>query len=178
MNGNASGTNTAIWPQYYGISESHITTLTANLNITDSNIHIANAQAISSPNVTKLIPGVVFINGEKIVFWGIDTVNNVLTNIRRAVDGTGAANVYTVGTQVVDTNINFLIPGGNLVHTTTWLNQSVGAPQDFVDNLSDLITDNFGNILATTGANVGAVTDGLGLEGSNTVEALYIKSLG
>jgi hypothetical protein len=177
MNGNASGTNTAIWPQYYGISESHITTLTANLNITDSNIHIANAQAISSPNVSKLIPGVVFINGEKIVFWGIDMVNNVLTNIRRAVDGTGAANVYTVGTQVVDTNINFLIPGGNLVHTTTWLNQSSGAPQDFVDNLSDLVTDNFGNILATTGANVGAVTDGLGLEGSNTVEAQYIKGL-
>ena len=139
--------------------------------------HVANAQIISSPNVSKLIPGVVFINGEKITFWGVDYVNNVLTQIRRAVDGTGAPAVHAVGTSVVDTNVNWLIPGGNIVHTTTWLNQAIGAPQNFVDNLNENITDNFGNILSTTGSTVGAVTDGLGLEGSRTAQALYIKGL-
>ena len=177
MNGNAASTNTALWPQYFGISQHHTTVLTRDLNITDSNIYVADATAISAPNVAKLIPGVVYINGEKITFWGIDTDNNVLYQIRRAVDGTGAANVHVSGSTVVDTNVNWLIPGGNVVHTTTWLNQAPGAPVAIVDNLNQDIVDNLGNVLTTAGATVGAVTDGAGLEGSNTAQALYVKGL-
>jgi hypothetical protein len=177
MNSNAASTNTTLWPQYYGISPSHQTTLSSALNITDSNIHVVDASKLTAPDLYFLTPGVVYINGEKITFWEIDHTNNVLSRIRRAVDGTGAPATHAAGTLVVDTNAVYLIPGGNAVHTTTWLNQAAGAPQAFVDNLGQEITDNFGNVLYTAAANVGAVTDGLGLEGSNTVQALYIKGL-
>ena len=181
MGANSASTNTSLWPQYYGVSASHTTTLSANLNITDSNIHVTNASALTSPNAAGLVPGVVYINGEKIVFWGLDTVNNVLFNIRRAVDGTGAATVYTVGTSVVEAGINELIPGGNLVHTTTWLNLLSNAATSIADNFGSLFVANLGpaagNIIQTTGPASGAVTDGTGLGGSTTVQAQFIKNL-
>ena len=181
MGANSASTNTSLWPQYYGVSASHTTTLSANLNITDSNIHVTNASALTSPNAAGLVPGVIYINGEKIVFWGLDTVNNVLFNIRRAVDGTGAATVYTVGTSVVEAGINELIPGGNLVHTTTWLNLLSNAATSIADNFGSLFVANLGpaagNIIQTTGPASGAVTDGTGLGGSTTVQAQFIKNL-
>jgi FG-GAP repeat len=177
MNGNAASTNTSLWPSYYGVSASHTTALAQDLHITDSNIYVQDASVLNIPNTARLIPGVVFINGEKIVFWGVDAANNALLNIRRAVDGTGAPLVHSAGTLVVDTNINNLIPGGNAVHTTTWLNQAPGAPQIIIDNTNQQVADNFGNVLSTTGSSIDAVTDGLGLEGSNTVQALFIKGL-
>jgi hypothetical protein len=177
MNANSASTNTSLWPQYYGISQSHNTVLTANLNITDSNIHVQNASSLTSPNLSKLIPGVVYINGEKITFWGVDLVNNVLTQIRRAVDGTGAPMVHVAGSTVEDVNVNEIIPGGNIVHTTTWLNQPLGAAQPIVDNYNTQIVDNFGSSLSTTGPVGGAVVDGTGLEGSTTLQAQFIKGL-
>jgi FG-GAP repeat len=177
MGANAASTNTAIWPKYYGVSNSRNTVLTANLNITDGNIHVANASALTPPNVITLTPGTVFINGEKITFWGVDAVNNVLTQIRRAVDGTGAPLVHVAGLAVQDVNSNELIPGGNIVHTSTWLNAPVGAPQVFTDNFGNTMTDNFGNVITSAGASLNAVTDGAGLEGSLTDQALFIKGL-
>jgi len=181
MGANSASTNTSLWPQYYGVSASHTTTLSANLSVTDSNIHVTNASALTAPNAAGLVPGVVYINGEKIVFWGLDTVNNVLFNIRRAVDGTGAANVYTAGTSVVEAGINELIPGGNLVHTTSWLNLLGNAATSIADNFGSIFVANLGpaagNIIQTTGPASGAVTDGTGLGGSTTVQAQFIKNL-
>ena len=181
MGANATSTNTTMWPQYYGVSASHITTLRSNLNITDANIYVTNASALTTPNPASLVPGVVYINGEKIVFWGLDPVNNVLFNIRRAVDGTGAANVYTAGTSVVEAGTNELIPGGNVVHTTTWLNLLANAATGIADNFGSMFVANLGpaagNIITTTGPASGAVTDGTGLGGATTVQAQFIKNL-
>lgn len=181
MGANATSTNTTLWPQYYGVSASHITTLRSNLNITDANIYVTNASALTTPNPASLVPGVVYINGEKIVFWGLDPVNNVLFNIRRAVDGTGAANVYTAGTSVVEAGTNELIPGGNVVHTTTWLNLLANAATGIADNFGSMFVANLGpaagNIINTTGPASGAVTDGTGLGGATTVQAQFIKNL-
>ena len=177
MGANASSTNTSIWPKYYGISVASSTTLASNLNITDSNIHVTNASVLTAPNTSLLIPGVIYINGEKITFYTVDLVNNVLGQIRRAVDATGAPAVHAAGSEVVEANLPDLITGGNLVHTTTWLNLPVGAAQLITDNFGTSITDNTGNLFTTTGATIGAVTDGLGLENSTSVPAVFIKSL-
>lgn len=177
MGANASSTNTSIWPKYYGISVASSTTLASNLNITDSNIHVTNASVLTAPNTSLLIPGVIYINGEKITFYTVDLVNNVLGQIRRAVDATGAPAVHAAGSEVVEANLPELITGGNLVHTTTWLNLPVGAAQLITDNFGVSITDNTGNLFTTTGATIGAVTDGLGLENSTSVPAVFIKSL-
>jgi hypothetical protein len=177
MGANASSTNTSLWPQYYGISAAHSTTLARPLNLTDSNVYVTNASALTSPNPSLLYPGIVYINGEKITFWTIDTVNNVLGQIRRAVDGTGAPATHAAGSSVVEANLPEIIPGGNIVHTTTWLNLPVGAANIFTDNFGTSIVDNTGNVLTTTGATVGAVTDGSGLENSLATPAVFIKNL-
>ena len=185
MQANASSQNTKVWPKYYGVNYNHITTLTANLNITDSNIHVANAQALTPPNLNNLTPGVVYINGEKITFWTVDYNNNVLGQIRRAVDGTGAPAVSVAGNQVLEVNTPELIPGGNLVHTNTWLNAPPGISKFIVDEYNTQIVANVGGVLeslATIGNISGAVTDGSGLEGaifsSNpTVEAAFLRTL-
>jgi len=177
MRANASSSDTSLWPKYYGVSAAHTTTLARNLNVADSNIHVTNASVLTFPNTNSLIPGVIYINGEKIIFWTVDTVNNTLGQIRRAVDGTGAPAVHASGSLVVDTNLPEVVPGGNLVHTTTWLNLPVGAANIIVDNFGVTVTDNTGNIFTTTGATIGAVTDGLGLENSVTIPAVFIQSL-
>jgi hypothetical protein len=177
MNANTASTNSALWPKYYGVSPSARTVLTANLNLTDTEIHVENASALSAPNLSKLIPGQVYINGEKIVFWGIDTHTNILTQFRRGADGTGAPAVHVTGSVMVDAGLPQLIPGGNAVHTTTWLNPSPGAPQNILDSLGNQLVDDSGNAWTTTGANASSVTDGLGFEGSRTAQAVFIKGL-
>jgi hypothetical protein len=177
MNANAASTNTKLWPKYYGVSTAHTTTLSADLRITDSNIHVRDASKLSGPNASTLTPGIIYINGEKIIFWTVDVVNNVLGQIRRAVDGTGAPTVHASSSSVVDCNLTEVIPGGNVVHTTTWLNLPVGAANAIVDTYGISLADNFGNVLTTTGATIGAVTDGLGLENSTSEQAVFIKNL-
>jgi hypothetical protein len=181
MNGNAASTNSSLLPLYYGISASHNTVLTANLNITDSNIYVQNASALTQPDIYSVNPGVVYINGEKIIFWQTDLVNNVLSQIRRAVDGTGAPAVHAAGSNVEDVNLTELIPGGTTVNSTTWLNLPQGAPKQliFLDNSGNQYNwvDLLGDTLETLGSAANAVTDGSEIEGSLTAQALFIKSL-
>ena len=184
MNGNAAGRNYSVWPKYYGISASRITTLAANLNISDTTIQVTNASALSAPNHSTLTPGTVFINGEKINFWGIDYDNNLLLNIRRAVDGTGAPLTHGVGSQLVDTTVTELIPTTTSanVHTTTWLNYAPSAPaqiqfKDSFGNSYDWLTDSPSNLSVYTDFLSNATTDGSGLQGSTTPQALFLKSL-
>ena len=176
-----NGSTTNYWPQYYIVDPSKNTTLSADLNITDSNIYVTNASVLTSPNTAQQLPGVVYINGEKIIFWTIDTVNNVLSQIRRAVDGTGAPVVHSAGSTVIDTNTSELIPSGTTantnVHTSDWLNGPTSSTTiGFVDNYGNPIVDNYGDPLVTNTPPGGAVTDGLGLDGSTSIQAIFIKS--
>ena len=183
MTANASSTNSKLWPTYYGISATHSSILTLPLNITDSNIHVVNAAAFTAPSIGLLQPGIVYINGEKITFWTVDTTNNVLGQIRRAVDVTGAPLVHATGSVVVEATITELIPGGNAVHTTTWLNSNTGiggGSLTITDSAGENIQANVGGVLydlitSTTAGN--AVTDGTGFEGSNTAQAVFLKNL-
>ena len=171
-------TNYAKWPKYYGVSAAHTTTLSANLNITDSNIHVTDASVLTTPNPSQLYPGIVYVNGEKITFWTVDTVNNVLGQIRRAVDGTGAPTVHIAGTKVVEANLPEIIPGGNLVHTKTWLNSVPNAlpPLEIADNYGNILVTNSGDNITTTGTSA-AILDGAGLENSLTDQAVFIQNL-
>jgi len=138
MNTNAASSNYSLWPGYYAIFAANTTTLSANLNLTDSNIYVTNASALWNPSANTYTttegvinniptqPGIIFVNGEKITYWTVDTVNNVLGQIRRAVDGTGAANLHVAGSAVVESSVNQLIPTSATananVHLGTWLN--------------------------------------------------------
>jgi hypothetical protein len=54
---------------FYRVTSANTTVLTSPLRLTDSNIQVADATVLPLPNRTLGIPGVVFINGEKIVYY-------------------------------------------------------------------------------------------------------------
>lgn len=151
------------------------TTLTADLQLTDTEISVADASILSTPNIDLAKPGKVFINGEVIAYYTVDLVNNKLGQLRRAVDGTGAPTLHKAGVIVEDSGENQIIPGGIEVHNTTWLNRLSGFASLITDDLGNEIVDDLGNKLITPPAPLGAVTDGLGLMGSTTVQAKFIK---
>ena len=209
-----------VWPTYYRINGANTAVLTANLNYTDSNIYVNNASLLPTPNPNGALPGVVFINGEKIYYyrniakevkpWVANVVyvatdivsylgntyiaanananvtgstfnmsnvklidTNVLTQIRRGVDGTGVANTHVVGSRVVDTGLDQLVPGR--AHELTWLNAPPGGGDAFQTDTGDFIVDNFASNLVTATPELNAITDGGGLEGSGTLQARFIK---
>jgi len=95
---------------YTRVSSAGSTTLTANLAITDTLIYVTDVSTLPPPNPEGGIPGIVFINGEKITYYEYNLDNNTLGRIRRAVDGTGGAALHTVGSRVVDASLQQKIP--------------------------------------------------------------------
>jgi hypothetical protein len=57
------------WPEYYTINPANTTVLTSNLNITDTEIHVADAYALPQGGTEAALPGAVIINGEKIYYY-------------------------------------------------------------------------------------------------------------
>ena len=198
--------NTLVWgytifkslndePEFTRISSAATTSLSANLNINDTVIYVADATVLPEPNPTNAVPGVININGERISYyrrytdallttaapWTANTeftldslisynsnvyltlgnvyananvyINssnvelitaNTLSQIRRGIGGTGAANVHAANSRVADTSSTQSITGNTLY--TTWLNMAAN------------------------------VADGTGLEGSTTSPAQFIKA--
>jgi len=83
------------------------TTLTSNIIANSNTISVANSAVLTLPvnTPTSRVPGVVYINGERITFWNIDTSTHTLSNIRRGTLGTGTAD-HSAGTVVYDFGAN------------------------------------------------------------------------
>jgi hypothetical protein len=108
--------------EYTRIASANTAVLANTLTMSDSVIHLVDVTPLPQPNPEIGMPGVVFINGEKITYYTRDTGTNTIGQIRRAVDGTGAANVHAAGSKVVDSSIQQKLVGN--VHTETWLNMT------------------------------------------------------
>jgi hypothetical protein len=54
---------------FFRISADNTTELTSNLALTDTEIHVADATALPIPSPNHVVPGVIFVNGEKITFY-------------------------------------------------------------------------------------------------------------
>ena len=76
--------------------------------ITDKEIHIDDASSISAPDKTSKIPGILFINGERVEF--LIKQGNVLKQIQRATLGTGAPLVHKAGSDVLNQGIQQTAP--------------------------------------------------------------------
>jgi hypothetical protein len=107
---------------YTRIANTNTTTLASNLNIADTVMVVSDINALPEPNPELAIPGVVFVNGEKITYYQRFTANSSVGQLRRAVDGTGGAALHLAGSRVVDSSLQQLIQGN--VHTSTWLNMT------------------------------------------------------
>jgi len=115
--------------KYYRISESNVSTLTSNLSITDSFINVADSSVLPNPGFVLseggtwiVIPGIIFINGEKIHYyknygftdqWTANLVVDAGTEI--AYNG----NVYVTQGNVYDAGGTFANISGNVTMLTT-----------------------------------------------------------
>jgi hypothetical protein len=191
---------------YTRISANATTTLSANLSLTDDEILVTDASKLPEPGAALGNPGVVFINGERIIYYQkydlakmstasvwtantqipVDTlivldsnvylttgnvyananvyVNsaniqliklNSLRQLRRGVDGTGAANIVLAGNIVSDSSQAQLIPNAQVFGATTISgNLNVTANVSFKLLLTSTITANIGDYI-TQFANTG-----------------------
>ena len=90
------------------LSSKNSTYLTRALSFTDTEIHVAEGRVLTAPIVSKNIPGVILINGERIEFFQQN--NNVLSQLRRATLGTGPSYYLEPGTRVLDQGLEQIIP--------------------------------------------------------------------
>ena len=110
--------------QYYRISNATTTVLASDLNYLDTQIHVADISKLPDPNPGANLPGSIFVNGEKIIYLGIDRANGLLLNIRRGAARTSIPLLHTAGSLISDAS------AGQIFGTDTVLTIT----QDFVAN--------------------------------------------
>lgn len=96
--------------EFLRIANDNNTILVSDLNLNDTEVFVADTNMLATPGPATGTPGVIFINGERITYYGIDLSRNALTHIRRATGGTGAK-AHISGSLVVDGSVNQLVPG-------------------------------------------------------------------
>ena len=180
--------------EYTRIDGNAVTTLSANLNITDKVISVTNVDALPEPNPARAIPGVIYINGERIHYyrkyndaklstataWSANTIYTLDSLI--SVDG----NVYlTLGNVYANSNVYINSANIELIQANTLAQirrgvSGTGSPNVHLANTQVVDSSSGqtikGNTAYTTWLNMSAnVADGTGLLGSITEPALYIK---
>ena len=88
---------------FYRISDESSTTLYGNLSITDQYISVANAAVLPAPNSVLGIPGIVFVNNEKISYYKNYAYSTAWT-----------ANTSVPNDSVVTYNSNIYVTTGNV----------------------------------------------------------------
>lgn len=113
--------------QYFRISDENSTILTQPLLSSDNVVIVEDASVLATPDVSKNEPGVVFINGERIIYWSVDTTNVGLHELRHCLRGTGGTGInpdLNAGEVVRDGSKDQIIPGGyNFAYTPYGLQQ-------------------------------------------------------
>jgi hypothetical protein len=82
--------------------------LAQDLNYYDQEIVVTNTTSLSQPYVMKNIPGVIMIGSERIEYFQIN--GNVLSQLRRGVNGTGINTKYSSSTDVINLSYSEVIP--------------------------------------------------------------------
>jgi len=114
--------------EYRRISSAEETTLSQDLNQGDGTIYVTDASVLVAPDIATLQPGVIVINGEKIIYWERNTISNTLNHILRNRDGTGSPTTHASGTYVTDISASTqeIVDGDPNV----WYNQGGGTATD------------------------------------------------
>jgi hypothetical protein len=82
--------------------------LVKDLNYFDTTMEVSNASKLSTPIVSRRIPGVVIINNERIEYF--EKNGNILSQLRRGSLGTGIAELHPVDSFVVDVGATETLP--------------------------------------------------------------------
>jgi hypothetical protein len=84
--------------------ETSASTLAQTLNYYDLRIELVDGASLSEPNKGQNLPGVIFIDGERIEYFVKE--ENTLRQLRRGTLGTGVKDTYAISTKVFDQNIS------------------------------------------------------------------------
>ena len=95
----------------YRMTTATTTTLAQDLSATADTIYVDNARALSEPNLTAGVFGIITIGGERIMYRNRDVVANTVSGLQRGTAGTGAA-PHSAGDEVYDQG------SGNLLSST------------------------------------------------------------
>ena len=94
---------------YKRLNENNSYVLASPLNYYDSSILLDSTDGIFQPNKDRNVPGVVFIEGERIEYF--EVIGNRLRQLRRGTLGTGIKNIYEPGVKLYgqgpEENINY-----------------------------------------------------------------------
>jgi hypothetical protein len=93
---------------YKRLNKDKVYVLSEPLSITDTQMHLVDATGITEPNKALNIPGILFIEGERIEYFEVE--GNVLSQLRRGTLGTGPKDVYETGTELMDQSLSETIP--------------------------------------------------------------------
>ncbi len=125
--------------------------LTKVLNYYDTAIEVTDATNLSQPIAIRNIPGVVFIQGERIEY--MSKSGNTLSQLRRGAQGTAIANTYAQGTSVVDVGYSEVIPYNEVQQRTDFTSDGstlLIGPLDFVPQKGARSGTWFRNAIPTT----------------------------
>jgi hypothetical protein len=103
------------------------------LNYYDTTIEVTDATGLAQPIASRNVPGVVFIQGERIEY--MSKSGNMLSQLRRGAQGTAIANTYAQGTAVVDVGYREAIPYNETQQRTDFTSDGstlLVGPLDFV----------------------------------------------
>lgn len=93
---------------YKRLNKNKVYILADELKVTDKEIKLVNAEGITQPSTELNVPGVLFIEGERIEYFQVN--GNVLSQLRRGTLGTGPRAVYPAGTELMDQSASESIP--------------------------------------------------------------------
>ena len=112
------------------------TTLTANLNVEDRQISVANASVLPRPTLGN--PGVLWVGSERITYKDNNTITNIISEITRGTRGTTAEDHIVIDESGASVTIN--VYDGSSDQEFTDL---VGQPEsnNFLDTGAVSITD-------------------------------------
>ena len=142
---------------YLRIADAHATTLAAPLRIIDTEIFVTDASKLAEPFIDAIgpaklaIPGVIFVNGERITYFTRNLSTNKLGQIRRGTQGTSAPTIQYAGTVVTDGGADQVVPGtvANVVLSTTTPYTVTSTPSYYL-SLTGSVTANVGDVITQT----------------------------
>ena len=102
---------------YYRLSNKHKTVTTTEVLSSHTEISLSETEQFVIPNPDKNVPGVVWINGERIEYLALDKTTNKISRLRRGTSGTHIPASHPDGSNVVDVSTRQEIPSA---HSKTW----------------------------------------------------------
>ena len=119
--------------QYLRIDDTSTTILTKPLKYTDRTIEVFDASRLPQPSIK--VPGIIFIDGERIEYFNKE--NNILSRLRRGTAGTGVKSEYPVDTLVREFSTSQRVPYNDdiitNIHVSNGLSNKI--PLDFVSKV-------------------------------------------